>query len=195
MPDSIIEQLRRNSEYRTRAMLAPSPPKLSLRESIHGLLRVAFYIGVIGGLMWFGWKAGGILFFLPPVICLWTWEYLDISTTAWSATRRWISALGLFVLLSSVVWLEFVLTPLIIESMREQGSVIVFASRLGLALGFIAAMIPLWLVNYLYERITKPRWSSHPVYRWRIYEGIDDPKNRPLHSCSPSPDPRGSAKS
>jgi hypothetical protein len=178
MPDSIIEQMRRDSEYRTRAMLAPPPAKPSLRESVHGWLRVAFYVGVIGGLMWFGWRAGGILFFLPPVICLWTWEYLDISTTAWSPVRRWASALGLFVLLSSVVWLEFALTPLVIEFISKQDSVIIFASRLGLVVGFISAMIPLWLVIYLYERITKPRWSSHPVYGWRIYEGIDDPKNR-----------------
>lgn len=178
MPDSIIEQLRRQSEYRTRAMLETSPPKQNLREVVHGWLRVGFYVGAIGVLMWFGWRAGGILFFLLPMICLWTWEYLDISTTVWSPFRRWVSALGLLVILSSVVWLEFSLTPLVIHFMREQGTVVIFASRLGLVFGFIAAMIPLWLVTYVYERITKPKWSSHPVYGWRIYEGVDDPKNR-----------------
>jgi hypothetical protein len=173
----MLEQLKRNNEFLVQQMLAPSPPKLPLRERLIGWLRVIAAISIAGVLLWFGHHFSHILFFLPPVIAFKAFEYCDIATVAWSPLRKWLSALGLLLLLSLVVWFEFFLAPILLDAMRNSGWAIIFASRLGLVAALFAALIPLWIVQYAYERITKPRWTSHPVFGWRIYEGVDDPKN------------------
>ncbi|MDZ4402789.1 hypothetical protein [Prosthecobacter sp.] len=177
MSDNIIKQLLQDSSYRRQQLLAPPPPKPTLREQVNGWVRVMLAIGVIGGLMWFGHRTGGILFFLPAVVLLFTFEYSDIATVSWSRRRKVVSTLGLFLLMSLLVALEFHFSTIVLTAIRDHGAIWIFASRLGLVLGFILAMAPLWIAFHIYERLTKPCWTSHPVCGWRIYDGIYDPKN------------------
>ncbi len=178
MPDNIVQQLLRDSEYRRQQLTAPSPPKRTKREQVLGWIRVAIAVGVIGCLIWFGQQGrSGILFIIPCMAILFTFEYLDVATSSWSTRRKSICCLGLWIILSCVGWIEFHLSSSLLSILRQHDMTWIFASRLGLIVSFFVFMSPIWIAFYIYDRITKPKWKPHPVYGWRVYDGVVDPKN------------------